>query len=152
MLQVLQRWLWCRTEERVRQKMSMKRWTTNCERCHKRFRIVWLPVLVALVACDQQFRQMPDDLPSLIGLMNSDNETTSVAASNKVARVYGKHGLLQVLNEGEPTARAMAARWLVRFPDKEVEDALVALLNRERAPFVRIRALWTLKDIGSPTV
>jgi len=92
---------------------------------------------------------MPDDLPSLATLMNSNNETTSVAASNRVTEVYGARGLLQVLDTGGATARGMAAIKLARFPRKEVEVALTRLLKKGDKPHVRISALSTLKEIGT---
>ena len=101
---------------------------------------------LVFVGCE---RTLPDDLPSLMSSMNSNNETTSVAASNKVAKLYGKAGLLQVLTSGGPTARAMSARWLVPFEDAEVERALIATLNNDHDSAVRIRVLWTLKDTGT---
>lgn len=105
-----------------------------------------LPLLVCLVACEPH---LPDDLPSLIDSMNSNSETTAVAASNKVAKVFGKSGLLQALGTGGPTARTMAATWLGQFPDKDVEDALIGVLTQGDEPYVQISALSTLKRIGT---
>jgi uncharacterized protein YidB (DUF937 family) len=82
-------------------------------------------VFFGLVACEPT---LPDDLPSLINSMNSNYEATAVVVSNKVAKAFGRSGLLQALKSGGPTARTMAATWLGRFPDKEVEHALIEVL------------------------
>ena len=103
-------------------------------------------VCLSMLACEPT---LPNDFQSLMQLMNSNNETTSVAASNKLSKTYGKDGLLIVLKDGRPQAQLMATRWLSRFPAPDVERAMsdVVLLNRDRS--LRIGALWTLSEIGT---
>jgi hypothetical protein len=82
--------------------------------------------------------------------MNGNSETVTVAAANKVAKIYGKQGLLEVMKRGGPTARSMAARWLVNYSDQEVERSLIEVLRNGDESYVVVRVLWTLKDIGTP--
>jgi uncharacterized protein (DUF433 family) len=79
-----------------------------------------------LAACEPP---VPNDLPSLMRLMNDNYETIAVAAVNKVSARYGKAGLLQVLKEGRSGASGLAGRYLANFPDPEVETALIAAVN-----------------------
>jgi HEAT repeat protein len=84
-----------------------------------------------------------------MNLMNSNDQTTSVNASNKVSEMYGSDGLLRVLREGQSTARSKAARWLWRFPGDEVERSLIEIVEREKDDFLRIQALYSLEEIGT---
>src|SRR5262245_9943089 len=68
--------------------------------------------VIFLLGCGPR---LPNDLPSLMRLMESNDETTGVDASNKVSTQFGKDGLLRVLRDGDLRARARAARWLWRF-------------------------------------
>jgi hypothetical protein len=104
-------------------------------------------LLVALSGCSRP--PLPDDLISLMRLMNSNDETTSVNASNKVSERFGKDGLLRVLEEGELRARARAARWLWPYAAPDVEQALVYVVTTEKDSYLRVQALWSLADMGS---
>jgi HEAT repeat protein len=109
-------------------------------------RTVFLLLLVGAISCHEP---LPEDLPSLTRLMNDNNETTSVAATNKVAIVYGRTGLLQSLKDGGPAARTMAAAWLFRFPGDDVQAALLKAVDSSDEVSVRLNALVTLKRIGT---
>jgi HEAT repeat protein len=109
-------------------------------------RTVFLLLLVSAISCQEP---LPDDLPSLTSRMNSNSETTAVAAANKVARVYGKEGLLHVLSNGGPTARTMAAGSLARFPGEDVQSALLKAVASNDEGSVRVRALMALERIGT---
>ena len=103
-------------------------------------------LLVCLSACGPT---LPDDLPSLIQLMNRDSETISVNSTVKVRKLYGKAGLLRALREGQPTARARAAFRLRDFPNVEIEQVLMGTAANDGDAFVRVQALWSLKEIGT---
>src|SRR5688572_8218246 len=108
----------------------------------------WILALT-LISCEPA---LPDDLDSLIEMMNSNSETVAVAAANKVQRNFGKEGLLRALRTGGTTARASAPRWLTKFPDADVEQALIVVAaNRNEDESPRITAIWTLGDIGTRT-
>jgi HEAT repeat protein len=106
-------------------------------------------LLLMIVVCTACEPQMPNDLPSLMEAMNSNSETISVNASNKVSENFGREGLLTVLRTGGPMAKARAARWLWRFPNDEVEQALVLIVENERDSFLRSQALQTLGETGT---
>jgi hypothetical protein len=106
----------------------------------RRWAIVWLSVILVSIGCEPA---LPDDLPSLLRSMDSNRETTAVAASNKVAKKFGQVGLLKALGDGGPSTKMTAARQLVRFPSGEVEHALVVALRTPNEPNVRIAVLWT---------
>ena len=101
---------------------------------------------VLLAACEPS---MPDDLDSLIAAMDTNSETIYVAAANKISTNYGKAGLLKVLETGTERAKFLAPRWLVRFADAEVEQALCRHLRDAEMQAFRINLLWTLRDIGT---
>jgi hypothetical protein len=92
---------------------------------------------------------MPNDLPTLMNLMNSTDMTTSVNAANKISDLFGKDGLLEVLREGQPMARAKAARWLWRFPGDDVEAALCNVVDSDADSFLRVQALSSLGNMGT---
>jgi len=96
--------------------------------------------------CNQR---LPNDFESLMELMNSNDETTSVNASNELSTQFGKDGLLRVLAEGKGRARARAARWLWRYEGRDVEQALLEIVAMESDSYLRVQALWSLADIGS---
>jgi HEAT repeat protein len=73
----------------------------------------------------------------------------SVNASNKVAELYGKDGLLHVLRNGQQKARYKAARWLGRFRGEDVEEELLKIVVEESDPFLRIQALYSLGRVGT---
>jgi len=103
-------------------------------------------VLFCVAACGPR---LPDDLPTLILLMNSNNETISVNSTNKVWKNYGKEGLLRALMVGQPTARARAAFRLRNFVDADTEQTLMEYAERDADGFVRAQALWSLQEIGT---
>jgi hypothetical protein len=82
-------------------------------------------------------------------MMNSDNQTISVNASNKVATTYGANGLLTVLRHGKSTAKAKAAQRLRHFPGEEVERALLETIQKERDGLIRSQALCSLGNVGT---
>ena len=93
--------------------------------------------------------RLPADLESLMEMMNSNNQTISVNASNKVANEFGSKGLLMVLSQGKPTAKAKAAQRLRHFPGEEVERALVEAVQKEPDSFIRSQALCSLAIVGT---
>jgi len=111
----------------------------------------WLVVCLIAVATAGCGPDLPDDLDALTALMNSNNQTVRVNASNKVADVYGKDGLLVVLGQGEAGARGRAAQLLRHFPDREVEQRLVNIVRTDSDPYVRSQALCSLAKVGSVT-
>jgi HEAT repeat protein len=90
-----------------------------------------------------------DDLPRLIQLMNSNNETISVDSTNKVWKKYGKDGLMRALEIGQPTARARAAFRLRNFADADTERMLIERVENDTDAFVRTQAVWSLEEIGT---
>jgi HEAT repeat protein len=103
-------------------------------------------LFVCMSACEPK---LPDDLPTLIQLMNRNSQTVSVNATIKVWKLYGKAGLLRALREDQPTARAMAAFRLREFPDAEIEQVLMDSVVNDADAFVRVQALWSLEEIGT---
>jgi HEAT repeat protein len=110
-------------------------------------------LLVGTAACEPR---LPDDLPALIQLMNSNDETISVNSTNKVWKNYGKEGLVRALEIGHPTARARAAFRLRNFANADTEQRLMESAEHDADAFVRTQALWSLQEIGTelalPTV
>lgn len=104
---------------------------------------------LAVFACGPH---LPDDLPSLIRLMNEKDETRSVDSTNKVWQGYGKSGLIRAVDEGGAIARARAAFRLREYKGRDVETLMVRLINADPDPFVRLQALWTLEEIGTSEV
>jgi hypothetical protein len=103
-------------------------------------------VIVVQLAC---LSSLPDDLPSLILAMNSGNETTSVDATLKVLRTYGKAGLLKAVSDGQNVARSRAAFRLREFPERDVVEVLTRVATDDADGFVRTQALWSLGEIGT---
>ncbi len=103
-------------------------------------------LLICMSACGPR---LPDDLPTLIQLMNSNDETISVDSTNKVWKNYGKEGLVRALEVGQPTARARAAFRLRNFADVDTEQTLIDRVTRDGDAFVRTQALWSLQEIGT---
>jgi HEAT repeat protein len=95
---------------------------------------------------------LPDDLTSLIRLMNEKDETLSVDSTNKVWKAYGKSGLIRAVDEGGAIARARAAFQLREYKDRDTETRMVRLISTDPDSFVRLQALWTLEEIGTPEV
>jgi HEAT repeat protein len=117
---------------------------TNSSKMRRLF--VCMAVGLFVSACEPK---LPDDLSALIRLMNENSQTTSVDATNKVWRVYGKSGLLQALRDGQATARGLAAYRLKEFRDAETEQVLLEVVVKESVPFVRAQALTSLQDVGT---
>lgn len=109
----------------------------------------WISGSIAFLGLAACGPRLPDDLPTLMTLMNSNDQATSVNASNKVSEMYGSNGLLRVLREGQSTARAKAARWLWRFPGDEVEQSLIQVVETETDDFLRVQALSSLEKLGT---
>lgn len=102
--------------------------------------------LSSIVACEPR---LPDDLEGLANLMNSNREVTAVAASNKVAKDFGKEGLFSVAHTGGPNARVMAVKLLGGFAGDDVEDELVRLLQSSQDSTFRINVLISLGQTGT---
>jgi len=92
---------------------------------------------------------LPDDLSTLILVMNENSETRSVDATNKVWRTFGKNGLFQAVRAGGPTARARAAFRLRDCNDRDCERIVIELLLQDHDTFVRTQAAWSLGTIGT---
>ena len=106
-------------------------------------------IVLAMVAGIGCYARLPNDLQSLMEMMNSNDQTTSVDSSNKVSRDYGAKGLLVVLAQGKPNARAMAALRLRHFPGEDVERALLDTAGKESDEFLRAQALCSLASVGT---
>jgi len=112
----------------------------------KRAIVTGVVIGISLSGCGPN---LPDDLPTLIQLMNRNSETISVDATLKVSRLYGNAGLLRALRDGLPTARARAAFRLRDFKDGETEQALLDVVVRDPDAFVRVQALTSLQEVGT---
>jgi len=110
--------------------------------------VVILFVIIAAIAsgCEPS---TPDDLPSLIVVMNDNNETLAVAALNKIDQKYGEAGLLKALREGGESAQVMASHRLANYPDAKVEQALLEQLEKRGDISIRGSALMALEVVGT---
>lgn len=82
-----------------------------------------------MVSCSSE---LPDDLPSLISLMNSNDMQVHTDASKKVLRLYGTDGLLKALNSPLLGTKAQAARFLrLNFDHRARDPLLQATRNRD---------------------
>lgn len=109
---------------------------------------VALASMLAASACGAV--ALPDDLASLVQIMNENGETRSVDATNKVWRTFGKDGLFEAARTGGPTARARAAFRLQDCNDGVCELELIRLLIQDNDTFVRTQAAWSLGVMGTP--
>jgi len=101
-----------------------------------------------LAACEPS---LPSDLPGLIRSMGVHDMRVSWHAGDKVAKLYGKDGLLQALHDENAYARAKAAMFLARFPVPDVEAALV-MSAADPDTHVRMWTAYALGELSSPTV
>lgn len=128
----------------------MSRWDRDSRRSTQSTRIMLFPLFIVLVAfaisCEPS---MPDDLPSLITLLNDNSETVAVAALNKIDAKYGRSGVLRALEEGGESAQVMAANRLANYPGEDVERALRLQLRKQGDVAIRGSALFALREVGT---
>ncbi len=96
--------------------------------------------IVFVVACSSI---LPDDLPSLISLMDSNDMQIHTDAAQKVLKIYGTDGLLKALNSPLPGAKVQAARFLRLNPDNRARDPLLKA-SRDEDTYVRGWAAFAL--------
>ena len=107
---------------------------------------------LALLCCVLQWAcnpALPNDLPSLIQSMASNDQTVSVNAALKVHALFGKEGLLTALRAGGPGARQTAALHLRDYPGVDVEQSLIKSAEEESEPFIRSAVLYALGGVGT---
>ena len=92
---------------------------------------------------------LPDDLPLLIGMMESSDVTESINATVKVWRDFGKEGLFEAIRRGGPRARGRAAFRLQSCDQQDCEAILIQLLSRDADGFVRQQAATSLRVVGT---
>lgn len=103
---------------------------------------------VAMVVACAPLR-LPDDLPSLIVVMDGNDFPASSDATIKVWRTFGKRGLFEAIRVGGDHARGMAAFRLQQCRDEDCETVLVNVLRGDRDAFVRTQATWSLRVVGT---
>jgi hypothetical protein len=96
--------------------------------------------ILAVVAGTACTPELPDDLPSLVEEMGSNDMTVHALAAQKVVEHYGVDGLLVALQSPLPGARLQAARFLRLHPDPK---AVGPLLVASRDPDAHARAWAT---------
>jgi HEAT repeat protein len=109
-------------------------------------RVVVAACVVSVASCSWT---LPDDLPHLIQAMESSDVTTSVNATVKVWRVYGKNGLFEAIQAGGPRTRGRAAFRLQSCRDEDCEAMLVKVLRHDEDGFARKQAAMSLKVVGT---
>ena len=109
----------------------------------------WSALLLVTMTSACGAALLPDDVSTLVQVMNENGETRSVDANNKVWRTFGKEGLFQAVRAGGPRARARAAFRLQDCHDGECERILIQLLLQDDDTFVRTQAAWSLGIMGT---
>ena len=98
--------------------------------------------ILVLAACSSN---LPDDLQSLISLMDSNDMQIHTDAAQKVLKKYGTDGLLKALNSPLLGAKVQAARFLRLNPDNRARDPLLQE-TRNRDMYVRGWAAFALSS------
>jgi len=101
-----------------------------------------------LLSCSDK---LPEDLPSLINLMASNDMKIHTAAARKVQDVYGVDGLLAALDNSQPGAKIQAARFLRLNPDPKARLPLLEV-TRHKDIHVRGWAAYALSSVPSSDV
>lgn len=94
------------------------------------------------MACSSK---LPDDLPSLISAMNSNDMQVHTDAAQQVFKNFGTDGLLKALDSQLPGARVQAARFLRLHPDNRARDPLLKA-TRDEDTYVRGWAAFALSS------
>ena len=102
--------------------------------------VVLFGSLLCLVACAPD---LPDDLPSLVQLMASNDMNVHTYASRKVYERYGVDGLVQALQSPSPNARRQAARFIRLHPEGKGREPIMEATKDEDAS-VRAWATFAL--------
>ncbi len=103
--------------------------------------IIIVSIVAGVVCCSR----LPDDLPSLILLMNSNDMQVHTVAAKKVLKKYGVDGLLKALDSPLPGAKVQAARFLRLNPDYRARIPLLKA-TRDRDIYVRGWAAFALSS------
>lgn len=101
-----------------------------------------------LGACNSK---LPNDLPSLINLMASDDVEIHTAAATKVQDFYGVEGLLAALSNSQKEAKIQAARFLRLNPSPKARLPLLEA-TRSTDALVRGWAAFALSSVPNSEV
>lgn len=104
--------------------------------------------MVGFVACGPD---LPDDLPSLIEAMGSNDMRVNFAAAHRVEKLFGFEGLLVALESENASSRAVAAQSLVRHPGNKTQAVLLKA-SHDSDEYVRMWSVFSLGRIGDATV
>lgn len=100
--------------------------------------------LASVMACGPD---LPEDLPSLIQAMGSNDMRVNFAAAHRVERLFGIEGLLAALVSENASARGVAAHSLMRHPGSKTQEALLNA-SRDGDEYVRMWSAFSLGKIG----
>ena len=111
--------------------------------------MVGLVMVLAFVGCAPS-PPLPDDLPTLARLADSDDLETALRATQEISTVYGEKALLDLLEKGGPNASGWAASLLLGHPSERTKQALLFVL-RDSSADVRSKALISLATLCDRT-
>ena len=84
------------------------------------------PILLAPTLRHRHF--LPDDVPSILEVMQTNDATLSHRAGQKLIEVAGQEGLLTALRHSDSRVRCEAARQIQAFPSERARVALEQVL------------------------
>ena len=102
--------------------------------------VVLISALLWLVACAPD---LPDDLPSLVQLMASNDMNIHTHAARRVYEKYGVDGLIQALQSPSSGARRQAARFIRLHPEGKAREPIMKA-TKDEDPSVRAWAAFAL--------
>ena len=113
--------------------------------------LYWVPAIcIAAATIFSYNRYPPEDIPSLIEMMGSNDMQLHTTAANKL-KVHGKEPFLIAIKHSNPNVRARAAHFLGLLNDTTVVSALIESAQDSDA-HVRMWTAFSLGEIGDSNV